>query len=53
VTDLPAGAVKRGDHATLLGDGIGIDELAEWCGTNGYEILTRLGHRAQRHYRGG
>lgn len=53
ITALPPGMVRRGDTATLLGDGIAIDEFAGWCGTNGYEILTRLGRRACRSYRGG
>ncbi len=53
VTDLPVGAVKRGDVATLLGEGINVDDLAESAGTVGYEILTRLGRRYHRHYVGG
>lgn len=53
VTDLPAGAVRRGDFATLLGDGIGVDVLAEPGGTVGYEVLTRLGRRYHRVYKGG
>jgi alanine racemase len=53
VTDLPAGAVRRGDFATLLGDGIGVDDLAEPGGTVGYEVLTRLGRRYHRVYKGG
>jgi alanine racemase len=52
VTDLPAGAVRRGDFATLLGDGITVDDLAEPGGTVGYEVLTRLGRRYHRIYRG-
>ena len=53
VTELPPGAVRRGDFATLLGDGIGIDDLAEAGGTVGYEVLTRLGRRYHRVYKGG
>jgi alanine racemase len=52
VTDLPEGSVKRGDYATLLGDGIGVDDLARKAGTIGYEVLTRLGPRFARHYAG-
>lgn len=52
ITDLPRGAVKRGDFATLLGDGITVDDLAEPAGTVGYEILTRLGRRYHRVYVG-
>ena len=53
VTDLPAGAVKRGDLATLLGEGISVDDLAAPSGTVGYEVLTRLGSRYRRTYIGG
>lgn len=52
ITDLPAGSVKRGDYAVILGDGITIDELARKAGTIGYEVLTRLGPRFARHYAG-
>jgi alanine racemase len=52
ITDLPQGAVKRGDYATGLGDGITVDELARTSGTIGYEILTRLGSRFERRYAG-
>jgi alanine racemase len=53
VTDLPEGAVKRGDLATLLGEGISVDDLAAPSGTVGYEVLTRLGSRYRRTYIGG
>ncbi|HLL29335.1 MAG TPA: alanine racemase [Xanthobacteraceae bacterium] len=53
VTDLPSGAVKRGEVATLLGEGISVDDLAASSGTVGYEILTRLGSRYRRTYIGG
>ncbi len=48
VTGLPGDLVRRGDYATLLGDGIGIDELGVWSGTIGYEVLTGLGRRYRR-----
>jgi alanine racemase len=51
VTDLPENVVRRGDFATLLGEGIGVDELAAWGGTISYEVLTRLGNRYTRVYR--
>jgi alanine racemase len=50
VTDAPDG-VKRGDLVTLLGDGIGVDDLAARAGTIGYEVLTSLGRRYRRVYR--
>lgn len=52
ITDLPHGAVRRGHFATLIGDGITVDELAHHFGTIGYEVLTSLGHRFTRIYRG-
>jgi alanine racemase len=48
VTGLPEARVRRGDFATLIGDGITVDELATWSGTIGYEVLTGLGRRHQR-----
>ena len=51
VTDA-ATPVRRGQWATLLGDGITVDELALRFGTIGYEVLTSLGDRYQRQYIG-
>ena len=51
-TDLPEGTVRRGDLATLIGDGLGVDELASAMGTIGYEVLTHLGSRYERDYKG-
>jgi len=53
VTDLPDGLVHRGDIATFIGADIPVDEVATAAGTNGYEILTRLGPRCHLVYRGG
>lgn len=52
ITDLPAGSVKRGDFATVIGDGRDVDALGEMFGTIGYEVLTDLGHRYARIYKG-
>jgi alanine racemase len=51
VTDLPEGAVRRGDVATLISDEITVDEVATAAGTIGYELLTSLGRRYHRVYR--
>ena len=51
VTDLPEGTVRRGDLATLIGDGLGVDDLAASMGTIGYEVLTNLGRRYHRVYK--
>jgi alanine racemase len=53
VTDLPNNAVRRGHMATLIGDGITVDELAHHFGSIGYEVLTSLGPRYARIYKGG
>ena len=53
ITDLPDGAVQRGDTAVFLGDGISVDDLAARSGTIGYEVLTSLGARYARRYIGG
>ena len=52
VTDLAEGAARRGDLATLIGGGISVDELAAGMGTIGYEVLTNLGRRYHRVYKG-
>jgi alanine racemase len=38
---------------TLIGEGITVDELAHRFGTIGYEVLTSLGPRYARVYKGG
>lgn len=53
ITDLPEKTVRRGHMVTLLGDGITVDELGHHFGTIGYEVLTSLGHRYARVYKGG
>jgi alanine racemase len=53
VTDLPDGAVHRGDIATFIGSGLSVDDFAAAAGTIGYEVLTRLGMRCHLIYRGG
>jgi alanine racemase len=51
VTALPDNAVRRGDLVTLIGDEIGIEDVASAAGTIGYEVLTSLGRRHHRVYR--
>ncbi|MEO1468463.1 MAG: alanine racemase [Pseudomonadota bacterium] len=50
VTDAPE--VVEGTRVDLLGPDITVDRLADACGTIGYEVLTSLGARYARHYRG-
>ena len=46
-----------GDEAVLIGaqgkDAITTSELAEWCGTIPWEVLTAITYRVPRLYRGG
>lgn len=53
VTDLEKNAVRRGQMVTLIGEGITVDELAHHFGTIGYEVMTSLGKRYARVYKGG
>src|SRR6478736_3691787 len=53
VTDLEKNAVRRGHMVTLIGEGLTVDELAHHFGTIGYEVLTSLGKRYARIYKGG
>jgi len=50
VTDV-ADHIQPGGLITLLGDEIGVDDLAARAGTIGYEVLTGLGRRYRRIYR--
>jgi alanine racemase len=53
ITDLPDKTARRGHLVTLIGEGITVDELAHHFGTIGYELLTSLGARYMRFYKGG
>jgi alanine racemase len=50
VTDLPDGAARPGEFATLVGQGLTLEDAGFSAGTIGYEILTRLGPRFTRLY---
>jgi alanine racemase len=52
VTAVPEQPVRRGNDATLIGDGITVDDVAAWSGTIGYEVLTGLGQRYRREWIG-
>jgi alanine racemase len=53
ISDVEKNAVRRGHMVTLIGEGITVDELAHHFGTIGYEVLTSLGRRFARIYKGG
>jgi alanine racemase len=46
VTDLPC--VKPGDRVEVFGDHISVNELARWCNTIPYEIMTGISRRVKR-----
>jgi alanine racemase len=48
VTAVPGLAV--GDRVELMGPHLSVDDVADAAGTNGYEVLTRLGPRLTRVY---
>ncbi len=41
---------EEGDEVIVFGEGLSIDQLAEWCGTIPYEILTNVSQRVKRVY---
>ena len=50
ISDAAEGAINVGDWATLIGDGLDLDDVAEAAGTISYEILNRIGRRVERIY---
>jgi alanine racemase len=40
--------VKVGDGVTLMGGGVAPEELADWAGTNEYEVMTNISARVPR-----
>src|ERR1051325_10930376 len=42
--------VKVGDEVILLGEGIPAEDLAQWTGTNEYEVMTNISARVPRVY---
>src|SRR3954469_25837712 len=53
ITDLDKNAVRRGHMVTLSGEGITLGELARHSDAIGYEVMTSLGKRYARIYKGG
>jgi len=48
MVNVGADEAQVGDKVILLGDGISAHDLAEWMGTNEYEVLTSIGARVPR-----
>ncbi|MCM2449915.1 alanine racemase [Agrobacterium vitis] len=50
VSDVPEKEIAAGDYIELFGPNMPIDDVARAAGTIGYEMLTGLGLRYERHY---
>jgi alanine racemase len=53
VSGIDPARARPGEFVELLGEGHGVDAAAGEAGTIGYEVLTSLGRRYHRVYRGG
>ena len=53
MVDAGSDEVTVGDEVTLLGNGIAPEELADWAGTNEYEVMTNISARVPRVFVGG
>jgi alanine racemase len=53
VTDCEPGALAPGDYIELIGPDVPLDDVARAAGTIGYELLTSLGKRYDRHVSSG
>jgi len=42
--------VNVGDEVILFGNGITAEDLADWMGTNEYEVMTNISARVPRTY---
>jgi alanine racemase len=42
--------IKVGEEVILLGEGIVAEDLAQWTGTNEYEVMTNISTRVPRVY---
>jgi alanine racemase len=48
MVDAGSDEIAVGDEVTLLGGGIAPEELADWAGTNEYEVMTNISARVPR-----
>ncbi|HNE04411.1 MAG TPA: alanine racemase, partial [Anaerolineales bacterium] len=53
MVDAGSDDVTVGDEVILLGSGIAPEELADWAGTNEYEVMTNISARVPRVFVGG
>ena len=50
MVNVGADDAQVGDEVVLMGDGISAHDLAEWMGTNEYEVLTSISERVPRSF---
>jgi alanine racemase len=50
MVDVGDDGVNIGDDVILLGGGLKAEDLAEWAGTNSYEVLTNISARVPRKF---
>ncbi|MDX2074196.1 MAG: alanine racemase [Alphaproteobacteria bacterium] len=50
VSQVPASAITENSRAEFINVGQTVDDIAEQCGTIGYEVFTRIGRRVRRIY---
>ena len=48
VTDIKE--VKEGDFVEIFGSHIHVEQVAKWCDTIAYEIMTSVSQRVKREY---
>jgi len=48
MVDAGSDEIAVGDEVTLLGGSIAPEELADWAGTNEYEVMTNISARVPR-----
>lgn len=53
ISALPQGSLKAGDLVDLIDERQTVDDVAQFAGTIGYEVLTGFGRRFHRRYVGG
>jgi alanine racemase len=52
ISALESGSLNAGDLLEFIGPNQDLDQVAKYDGTIAYEILTGLGHRFERIYKG-
>jgi alanine racemase len=50
MVDVGDDTIKVGEEVILLGEGIRAEDLAQWTGTNEYEVMTNISARVPRVY---